>query len=238
MAYLLLTNPKMIEVMQQTGASFFHGTNANALPSILKYGINSVDKSMEDNIELTTGEGWSRINGKRGFVSVTDCLSESLNYASINPNNENAKNSMMNFGIVIGISFQNMKGIRATSISSDIPEIGVIENLPLDHIKFLSVPKDKKEFVKKLIGEKDIEIVGMDMEDVFYHLDYRSKLEKLESPRINEKSTSSPFTKQEVKKVVEKRRFSKIREICNNLKNNTHNRFKQTNDKNIGERGY
>lgn len=56
MAYLLLTTPKIIDVMQQTGTAFFHGTNANALPNILKYGINSVDKSLKNNIEVTTGE--------------------------------------------------------------------------------------------------------------------------------------------------------------------------------------
>lgn len=64
MAYLALNNPDMIETLQKSKTCFFHGTNANALPSILKYGIYSVDKSNENNIPVTTGEKWSRIDGK------------------------------------------------------------------------------------------------------------------------------------------------------------------------------
>ena len=180
MSYLLLTNPKMVEIMKKTGSSFFHGTNANALPSILKYGINSVDKSLENSIEVTTGEEWTRIQGKRRFVSVTDCLNIALDYAGINPNNKNAKESLLNFGIIIGISFQNMKDIQAIGINSDMSEVGIIGNVPLDNIKFLSVPKDKEEFVKKLIGERDIEVIGMDLNDMFYNLDFCRKLEILE----------------------------------------------------------
>ena len=240
MSYLLLTNPKMLEVMQQTGAVFFHGTNANALPSILKYGINSVDKSRENNIEVTTGEEWSRVQGKRNFVSVTDCIDVALNYAGINPNIENTQNSLLNFGIVVGVSFQNMADIKTTRVSSDIPEVGVIENLPLDHIKFLAVPKDKEEFVKKLIGQKNIEIVGMDLDDIFYNLDFRSKLEILESTKENSiptRTTPKTFTKQEVKKVVQGRRISKIKEIFDNLKYIAHNRFEKNTEKNdIDER--
>lgn len=56
MAYLLLTNPQMIELIQKSSGHFLHGTNANALSSILKYGINSIDKSRENNINVTTGE--------------------------------------------------------------------------------------------------------------------------------------------------------------------------------------
>ncbi len=240
MSYLLLTNPKMLEEMQQTGAVFFHGTNANALPSILKYGINSVDKSRENNIEVTTGEEWSRAQGKRNFVSVTDCLDVALNYAGINPNIENTQNSLLNFGIVVGVSFQNMADIKTTRVSSDIPEVGVIENLPLDHIKFLAVPKDKEEFVKKLIGQKNIEIVGMDLDDIFYNLDFHSKLEILESTKENSiptRTTQNTFTKQEIKKVVQGRRISKIKEIFDNLKHIAHNRFEKNTYKNdIDER--
>lgn len=238
MAYLLLTNPRMIEVIQQTGASFFHGTNANALPSILKYGINSVDKSRKDNIELTTGEEWSRINGKRNFVSITDCLNVSLNYAMTN---QNDINNLFNFGVVIGTSLKNMKDIRTEAIHSDMPEIGIIENLSLDHIKFLAVPKDKEEFVKKLIGQKDIEIVGMDIDDIFYNLDFCNKSKKLDLTQENGDSIrSNPpiFTETQVKETVEKRRLSKIKEIFNKIKNNKQERMNQTNnDKKFNERG-
>lgn len=229
MAYLLLTNPKMIDVMQQTGAAFFHGTNANALPNILKYGINSVDRSRENNIEVTTGEECSRINGKRSFVSLTDCIDVSLTYAGINHNSENMKDQLLNFGVIAGVSFHNMKDIKTIPIHSDISEIGVRDNLPLDHIKFLAVPKDKAEFVEKLVGEKNIEVVGMDLNDAFYILDFSSKLKALESYRedsVDTKTTSQTFSKEDVKKVVKTRRFSKIKEIFADIKN----KFRKEND--------
>lgn len=237
MAYLLLTNPKVIDVMQQTSSVFFHGTNANALPNILKYGINSVDRSRENNIEVTTGEKFSRIDGKRSFVSVTDCINESLKYTMINLNDKNMKDQLLNFGIIAGVSFQNMEDIRTIPIHSDISEIGVRDNLPLEHIKFLAVPKDKEEFVKKLVEEKNIEIVGMDLGDTFYNLDFTSRLKTLESYRegsVDTKTTSQTFTKEDVKKVVKTRRFSKIKEIFSNIKNKirSKNTTKKNNDEN------
>ena len=233
MAYLLLTNPEMVETMQQTGASFFHGTNANALPSILKYGINSVDKSTENNIEVTTGEEYSRIQGKRSFVSITDCLDEALNYTKIN---SNIKDQLLNFGVMIGISLKDMKNINTTTIDSDIPEIGVVDNLPLDNIKFLAVPNDKEDFVKKLVGQKDIKIVGMNLDDKFYNLDFKEKLNSLDFSLENNISTDSSktFTKQEVQEEVKKGRFSKIKETFINLKNKFLNRGEKNID--IGER--
>ena len=233
MAYLLLTNPEMVETMQQTGASFFHGTNANALPGILKYGINSVDKSTENNIEVTTGEEYSRIQGKRSFVSITDCLDEALNYTKIN---SNIKDQLLNFGVMIGISLKDMKNINTTTIDSDIPEIGVVDNLPLDNIKFLAVPNDKEDFVKKLVGQKDIKIVGMNLDDKFYNLDFKEKLNSLDFSLENNISTDSSktFTKQEVQEEVKKGRFSKIKETFINLKNKFLNRGEKNID--IGER--
>lgn len=228
MSYLLLNNPKMIETMQKTGSSFFHGTNANALPSILKYGINSVSKSQADGIELTTGEEWSRIQGKRNFVSVTDSLEVALNYAGLIPSNKDAQNSLLNFGVVIGISLQDMKKIQTTSIHSDMPEIGIIENLPLENIKFLSVPKDKKEFVKKLVGEKNIEVIDMDIYDKFYHLDYIKMLEYLEHPSIESENTNSRiFTKQEIKNTSNTRKLSCISRIYNKLFNKYNRQTKE-----------
>lgn len=233
MAYLLLTNPEMVETMQQTGASFFHGTNANALPGILKYGINSVDKSTENNIEVTTGEEYSRIQGKRSFVSITDCLDEALNYTKIN---SNIKDQLLNFGVMIGISLKDMKNINTTTINSDISEIGVVDNLPLDNIKFLAVPNDKEDFVKKLVGQKDIKIVGMNLDDKFYNLDFKEKLNSLDFSLENNISTDSSktFTKQEVQEEVKKGRFSKIKETFINLKNKFLNRGEKNID--IGER--
>lgn len=238
MAYLLLKDPQIIEVMKQTGSYFFHGTNANALPGILKYGINSVDKSKESNIEVSTGEQWSRFDGKRSFVSITDCMDTSLFYASMQPN-EDAQN-LLNFGVLIGISLEKMEGIQASGVMSDLSEIGIVGNLPLDNIKFLAVPEDKVEFVEKLVGNKGIKVISMDLKDKFYGNNYPEKLQSLEQGKDKEESQdlSYPtYSQDDVRPLIEERRASKIKEIFEYLKSKIHTHNRQTDDKTISERG-
>lgn len=245
MAYLLATNPKMIEVIQRSGAYFFHGTNANALPSILKYGINSVDTSTENNIPVTTGEEWSRINGKRCFVSLTDSLDVALSYSNMNPKDNNTVNTLLNFGVLIGTSFEYMNDIRIIGVSSAFPEIGVMGNLPVNHIKFLAVPDDKVEFVKKMVGAKEIEVVSMDMIDeffmsYFFMSDCRKKLEILEQKNENielQNSQYPTYFKDDVKPLVNERKTSRIKKIFEELKTKIHKYTKQADDKTISERG-
>ena len=240
MAYLLLTNPQMIEVIQKSSACFLHGTNANALPSILRYGINSVDTSIENNIAVTTGEAWSRVDGKRDFVSLTDCLNVALSYTNMNHYDNNSTNSLLNFGVVIGASFKDMDGLSFSSIYSDMSEIGVSGNLPVDHIKFLAVPVDKVEFVKKMVGQKDIKVVSMDMRDVFFSSNFIEKLNLLEQSKENiepPKPHYPTYFKDDVKPLVNKRKTSNIKEIFEALKSKIHTHTKQTDDKTISERG-
>ena len=232
MAYLLLKNPQMIETIEKSKACFFHGTNANALPSILKYGINSVDTSRENGIDVVTGEEWSRINGKRNFVSMTDCLDEALAYASTSPD----LNKLFNFGVVIGASFENMEDIRVSPVQSDISEVGVKGNLPLGHIKFLAVPEDKVEFVKKMVGEKDIQVISMDMKDIFLNNDFKQKLDILEQGKeaIDQTESYYPtYPREDVKPMVNERKKPEIRGFFNALKA----KWKPTEDKNISGRG-
>ena len=236
MAYLLLKNPKMVEAIQKNSSCFFHGTNANALPSILKYGINSVNTSRENNIVVTTGEEWSRINGERGFVSLTDCLDSALTYANMSPNDDNSIKQLLNFGVVIGTSFENMDDIRTCRVDSNISEIGVVGNLPADHIKFLAVPDDKVEFVKKMIGEKDIDVVSMDIRDIFFNNNFIEKLNLLEQGKEGIENLPYPtYTKNDVKSVVSERKTSKIKEIFEKLKAKMHTKTRQTDDKDIGK---
>lgn len=239
MAYLLLKNPQMIDVIQEKSAYFFHGTNANALPSILKYGINSVDTSRENNIDVITGEEWSRINGKRNFVSLTDCLNIALSYAYFEPK-DNLANELLNFGVLIGTSFTDMNGLKVSGVQSDVSEIGVIGNLPIKNIKFLAVPADKVDFVKKMVGEKGIEVLSMDMRDMYFISTYRDRLNLLEE--INENmelpKTSYPtFSKDEVKPTVDERRTSKVKDIFGKLKEKVLGKNIQTDDKALSERG-
>lgn len=239
MAYLLLTNPQMVEVIQKSCGYFLHGTNANALPSILRYGIISVDTSIENNIAVTTGEAWSRIDGKRNFVSLTDCLDVALSYANMEPYDNNSTNTLLNFGVVIGASFEDMNGLRVSGVSSDISEIGVNGNLPVDHIKFLAVPVDKVEFVKKMVGQKNIEVVSMDLRDVFFSSNFIEKLNLLEQSKENiepPKPYYPTYFKYDVKSLVNERKTSNIKEIFEALKSKIHTHTKQTDDKTISER--
>lgn len=240
MAYLALNNPDMMEVLQKNKTCFFHGTNANALPGILKYGINSVDTSKENNIPVTTGEKWSRIDGKRNFVSLTDCIHTALRYADRLPIEENDTNTLLNFGAVIGVSLEDMKDIRVESVMSDLSEVGVRGNLPVDHIKVIAVPEDKVEFVKKMVGQKDIEVVSMNIRDEFYYRDRWELLNYLEQRKEASEQVQQPeiiYSKEEVRTVVKERRTSKIKDIFSALKNKITKKDEKTEDKNISERG-
>lgn len=218
MSYLLLTNPQMFELIQKSGGYFLHGTNANALFNILEYGLNSVDTSQEHNINVTTGEEWSRIGGKRKFISLTDSLQIALHYARKKPNNSELEENLFNFEVIVGTSLEDMNGINGASVDSNMPEVGIIGNLPLDHIKFLAVPESKVEFVKKMVGQKNIEVVSMNMRDDFFVQNFKTKLDMLENGEINKSKPEIEFLKEDVKEVVSTRRTSMIKKIFESLK--------------------
>lgn len=239
MAYLAAKNPEFINTIQKTKGYFFHGTNANALPRILKYGLNSVDESAKNNINVNTGEEWSRFEGKRNFISLTDSLNEALKYAQMTPGTEIAQKSLLNFGVIIGTSFENMTEVKANSVNSDISEIGVEGNLSIDHIKFLAVPEDKVEIVKKIVENQNIDVVSLDIQDKYLNANYKGKLDILEGNREkdnNKEITYPTYYKKDVRPLVKQRRTSKIKEIFEELKAKIKTKFRQTDDKEIEER--
>ena len=85
MAYLLVNDRDTYEYLKENHINIFHGTNANALVGIAKYGLQSVDKIIESKREVRSGEAWSRIKGKRSFISVTDVFDIAWNYMQIDP---------------------------------------------------------------------------------------------------------------------------------------------------------
>ena len=221
MAYLLLTNPQVINTIHKTEGHFFHGTNANALPSILRYGINSFDKSNESNIPVITGEEWSRSIRENGFVSMTDCIDVAMMYASNITVDENSfSKNLLNFGIIFGISLEDMSDIKTVSVQSNVPEVGVFDNLPIDHIKFIMVPEEKIEFVRKMIGQKPIEIVPMNFEDRFFNSnDYASMMEILDQRAIEQTRPQAPvYSEDDIKPVVFERKTSDINETVRQFK--------------------
>lgn len=72
MAYLLVNDRDTYEYLKENHINIFHGTNA--IPGIAKYGLQSVNKIIESKMKVRSGEAWSRIKGKRSFISVPDVL--------------------------------------------------------------------------------------------------------------------------------------------------------------------
>ena len=165
LAYLLLNNPDTFDQLVENNIIYFHGTNANALPGILKYGINSVDKSNEQGIEVTTGEEWSRIKGQRAFVSLTDVLDVAEGYSSFNP----TKKTELSFPIVLGTTKEDVKSSHYTPISSAVPEVGIMHNFSRDKIRCVLVPSDKVDIVKKMSGDSILVLAADNTTKKFYY---------------------------------------------------------------------
>jgi len=129
-----------------------------------------------------------------------------------------------------------MDDIRTCRVKSDISEFGVVGKLPVDHIKFLAVPDDKVEFVKKMIGGKDIEVVSIDINDIFLNSNFVEKLNILEKNK-GDIETIKPqyptYSKDDVKPVVNERKPSGIKSFFETLKA----KWKPQDDKNISGRG-
>ena len=89
-----------------------------------------------------------------------------------------------------------------------------------------------------MIGEKDIDIVSMDIKDIFFNNNFIEKLNMLEQGREGVENPPYPtYTKNDVKPVVSERKTSKIKEIFEMIKAKLHTKTKQTDDKDIGWRG-
>lgn len=217
MAYLLIKNPITFEIMVQNQLNLFHGTNANALPNILKYGLNSVDESKKINIDVTTGEKWSRIGGSRNFVSFTDVLDIAEGYSSLKPNTEN---NLLSFGVLVCTTSNDVLETGLCRIKSDVSEVGVNSRLPLEKIRAICVPTDKVDFVRKILNDSEIKVLATDIfEDKFYYIDIdnysieicNDELEKIKN-NLHKKRNSKIFKTEEVEKIMLSRHLTRIKE--------------------------
>lgn len=238
-SYILATNPQAFYAMEQNNAILFHGTNANALPSILTHGIQSVADAQENNLSVVTGEVNHKNAIRRRFISFTNSLSTALNYTSLAPTKDS--DSELSFGVLIGIDPEDVKKLNyTTEIASDVSEIGILDTIPPEYIKFLGVPEDKVEFVQKLVGDRDIQVTAMDMPDRFLQLrDLYALINGEPLPQSPcQIQSNRTFNAQEVKAMTTERKFSKIKQIYNDLKNKLFNRDKnrsKTKQQNRGE---
>ena len=161
---MLIRNPDTFEQLVNNKIVYFHGTNANALPGIIKYGINSVDKLMELGVNITTGEKWSRIGGKRNFVSFTDVLDLAREYSIYDSETE----TELSFPIIFGTTKDNIISSDVRRIRSDVPEVGVNGGLPKELITCVIVPSSKVNIIRKLVGSEILVLPMDEMQERFY----------------------------------------------------------------------
>ena len=222
-AYLLATNPEAFEIMFKDNIILLHGTNSNALPNILKYGMNSVDELEKMGINVLTGEAWSRQNGKRDFISFTDSLSTACGYAS-------SGDSKGTFGILIGVSADSKEQLAITRIvGSDLPELTVKKNVPLEHIKMIAAPKSKVDYVRKLVEDSKINVVAVDIEDPFYwpDQDYSTMVTYLKNIKAKGKDnlkSNRNFSVENVKEFACKRMFTIISNVYKKVKDKSNSK--------------
>jgi len=169
MAYLLLRNPTTFDALIESKVNLFHGTNSNALSSILKYGINSVQESQKNGVDVLTGEKSTRINGTRDFVSFTDVLELAEDYSTLGPQTES---EIPSFEIIIGTTIEDASKARIVTVRSDTPEVAIKNKLPLESIKTILVPSDKLELVKNMVNTDQIQVLAIDdISNKFYYID-------------------------------------------------------------------
>lgn len=222
MAYLLISQPDTFNFFVENNINIFHGTNANALPGILKYGINSFDKLEEQNISVLTGEEWSRRFVGRDFISFTDVFEIASAYSSKCCSLDN----YLAFGVIIGTTEEEMNNnnLEIIRVSSDISEIGVMNYFPLKGIKCICVPEDKISFVKRMVNDDKIKVLGLpDIHSKFYFWNYgfgdvifkKNLYEDYLKEYMQNKNlkTEEKFREEDVKDIATSRKFSGMKKM-------------------------
>ena len=79
--------------------------------------------------------------------------------------------------------------------------------------------KEKVDFVSKLIGDQDIEVVGADMNDPFYNMNRIEKIQYLMNQEKNQPSIPKEYNREDMQKVAETAKLSRIMKLFENIKN-------------------
>lgn len=216
MAYVLISDRPTYDYWRANNINIFHGTNANALIGISKYGLNSVDTIKSHNEKVLSGERWSQCDGKRDFISLTDVLEVAWYYMT---------KDKEAFPVLIGTSEEMLRasGASSTFVHSDLPEIAIGGDIPLETIKCICVPKDKVESTKILFSNTNIQVLGlaniknkyfwcdcMNLETYFYPEEY-------EKYKLNQRKEveSNKITPEDLKNNSLKRNISSIKKMYN-----------------------
>lgn len=225
MAYLLLRNPETFDVLVQNKINLFHGTNANALPNILKFGLNSVNELNKLGLDVSTGEaaGITTSKDSRSFISFTDVLDVAKGYSKFKPTSED---KLLSFEVVIGTTKEEAKKAGLCKVLSNFAEIGLQNHLSIESIKVICVPADKVEFVKKLVDDTQIRVLPMHgFGEQIYYMDslevmhiWEEKIKKLKeymaSPIIKKE-----FTNNEVENLLKSNKLANIKKQLEKLRN-------------------
>lgn len=211
MARLLLAEPETFQFFVDHQINLFHGTNANALPGILQYGLNSVDALNNMGMSVETGETWSRIEGKRAFVSFSDVYDLSEGYSLLPPQKRKLFSS---FEVMIGISEEEARKQRVVNVRSDLSEVGIYGGIPLESIQCICVPASRINFVKRMMKDSQIPVLAMpDPSEKFYLCEELFSQEKYERfAHRQEKRASKTFAREEVQQMAMSRSLLKIKE--------------------------
>ena len=152
MAALLLNNPTTFNHLAQNGINVFHGTNSNALASIIQNGLLSHQKSESTGVFANTGEVESRFNGPRNFVSYTDDIATADAYA-------NAANNS-GFPVIVGTTYSDATSTnKSFRPGTSVIEFGVRDGMSSEGVKVLMVPQSEVGYVESMVGNKDITVL-------------------------------------------------------------------------------
>ena len=231
-ASLLLISPQTFEILMKNNITLFHGSNSVALESILKNGMFSEKEMIKNEKEIKTGEYSFEA---RNFISFTDDIDLALDYASITPNGIKGNTS---FGMLIGTSPDDLNSedndiCYTTSVKSNIPEVGIIDKLPIENIRVIAVPEDKIDEVSKMMDESSkIDIIPVEHlikatnMSIPYKMSYQmntfEKRKERKANSLNDIKSNDNNTKilsnDEVRDLSKGRILSKIKEIIPALK--------------------
>lgn len=129
------------------------------------------------------------------------------------------------FPVLIGTSEEMLRasGALSTFVHSDLPEIAIEGDIPLETIKCICVPKDKVEYTKILFRNTNIQVLGltnlknkyfwcdcMNLETYFYPEEY-------EKYKLNYRKEveSNKITPEDLKNNSLKRNISSIKKMYN-----------------------
>ncbi len=157
LASLLQADPVAFDVISKNNINLYHGTNSNALDSILKNGMHSEASSLKNGLSVSTGEF---SYNPRDFVSFTDDMGLALGYSTLSPS-ANALTDT-SFSVLVGTSTDSLTDVKTVRVGSDTPEVGIGDNLSIEKIKVLAVPESKVVEVQQLInkyGQNHIKVI-------------------------------------------------------------------------------